>query len=402
MVGTAAFNDIYNRVRKLPVPLGGALLDRSDLFGVEGNYNLSSVTKDVADILVGANFKEYVLNSQGTLFADTAGSITIKEYGAFIQASREITNFLTITASGRYDKNENFKGRFTPRITAVIKVAANNNIRLSYQTAYRFPSTQMQWINLDLFSYKLIGGNAAFRNIYHFDTNPAYDRDSLVSGKVVKQTFPTLKPEAISSFEAGYKGLLMETKLLVDVYGYYGQYTDFLARREVVQSRTGAPITPADATGGQIYSVPINSPSKVKTYGFGIGFDYRLPSNFTISANMASDNLTDVPTNFIASFNSPKYKVNATFANVGFGKDNRLGFAVAYRWQDAFFFQGDLATGNLPEVHTVDAQFSFKLPKTKSMVKLGANNLLNQYYYNAVGNSQIGGLYYISFGYNVY
>uniref|UniRef100_UPI002657C5AE TonB-dependent receptor domain-containing protein n=1 Tax=Ferruginibacter sp. TaxID=1940288 RepID=UPI002657C5AE len=307
-----------------------------------------------------------------------------------------------ITASARYDKNQNFKGRFTPRITAVFKVAENSNIRLSYQTAYRFPSTQMQWINLDLVSYKLIGGNEAFRNIYHFDTNPAYDRDSLKAGKTVLQNFTTLKPEAISSFEAGYKSLIMDSKLLLDIYGYYGQYTNFLTRKVVVQSRTGSPISPADADTGQIYSVPVNSTSKVKTYGFGIGLDYKLSRNYSASVNAASDNLTDVPTNFIASFNSPKYKVNATFANSGFGKNNRVGFAVAYRWQDAFYFQGDLANGNLPAVQTVDAQVSYKLPKTKSIIKLGANNLLNQYYYNAVGNSRIGGLYYLSFGYNVY
>ena len=402
VVGTAEFNDIYNRIRKLPVPKGGALLDRTDLYSVEGSYNLTPYTKSVADVIVGANYKNYVLNSQGTLFADTAGTIGIREYGAFIQASRAITSNLKITASGRYDKNQNFTGRFTPRITAVIKVAENNNIRLSYQTAYRFPSTQMQWINLDLVSYKLIGGNAAFIDIYNFNNNPAYDRDSLKSGHTVKHNFATLKPEAISSFEAGYKGLVMDNKLLIDIYGYYGQYTNFLARTVVVQSRTGAPITQADADAGQIYSVPINSSSKVKTYGFGIGLDYKVTGNYTVSVNAASDNLTDVPSNFIASFNSPKYKVNATFANSGFGKGNKFGFAVAYRWQDAFYFQGDLANGNLPAIQTVDAQVSFKLPKTKSILKLGANNLLNQYYYNAVGNSHIGGLYYLSFGYNVY
>jgi hypothetical protein len=33
---------------------------------------------------------------------------------------------------------------------------------------------------------------------------------------------------------------------------------------------------------------------------------------------------------------------------------------------------------------------------------LGANNLLNQYYVNAAANSMVGGLYYVSFGYNVF
>lgn len=402
VVGTDAFKQLYNRVRKIPVPNGGGLLDRSDLYSVEGNYNLSSVTQSVADILIGANFKKYSLNSQGTLFADYGSPISIKEFGAFIQASRQLTNALKLTASARYDKNENFKGRFTPRVTAVYKVAENNNIRLSYQTAYRFPSTQMQWINLDLVSYKLIGGNNFFEKFYHFDTNPIYDRDSLVKGTLARHNFTQLKPEAISSFEVGYKALIMKSKLLLDMYGYYGQYSDFLGRKVVVQSRTGGPVTPADASSGQIYSIPVNSTAEIKTYGFGIGLDYALPANFSVTLNVASDNLTDVPENFITSFNSPKYKLNASFGNSGFGKGKTLGFNIVYRWQDGFYFQGDLANGNIPDVQTVDAQISLKFPKIKSVLKFGANNLLNQYYYNAIGNSYVGGLYYVSFGYNIY
>jgi hypothetical protein len=42
------------------------------------------------------------------------------------------------------------------------------------------------------------------------------------------------------------------------------------------------------------------------------------------------------------------------------------------------------------------------MPSTKSILKLGANNLLNQYYYNGIGNSYVGGLYYVSFGFNIY
>ena len=402
VVGTAAFNDTYKRIQRLPVPVGGALLDRSDLYSVEGNYNFSEFTKSVADVIIGANYKKYVLNSQGTLFADSTDPIGVKEIGIYIQASRDITTKLKLTASGRYDKNEYFKGRFTPRVTAVYKVAPNNNIRFSYQTAYRFPSNQQQWINLDLNSYKLIGGNENFIKYYNFDTNPAYDRDSLATGKTIQRKFGQLKPESLSSFEAGYKGLTLNSKLLIDIYGYYGQFTNFLARRIVVQSKSASAIVPADADTGNVFSVPINSDVKITTYGFGIGLDYRLPANFGVAFNFASDNLKDVPTTLIANYNTPKFKLNASISNTGFGKTKRYGFTVAYRWQEAFYFEGDLANGNLPSVQTLDAQFSIKLPKTKSIVKFGATNLMNQYYYNAVGNSNIGGLYYVSFGYNLY
>jgi outer membrane receptor protein involved in Fe transport len=408
--GSAAFRTAYDEIRRRPIgdPKGGGrLVDKTDLYNYEGNYNLSHVTKSFADILVGVNYKKYVLNSAGTLFADFDGPIGIGEYGGYIQATKAIGERLKLTASGRYDKNDNFKGRFTPRVTALLKVKENNNIRLSYQSAYRFPTNQQQWIQLQVGSTLLVGGNKYFADKYKYATNPLYVAESVVpvgggTPAPVVFTAAELKPEAVNSFEIGYKGLLAEKKLLIDVYGYFGQYQDFLGRINTFQTTTGiaADITnPSKRIG---ISVPNNSADKVKTYGFGFSVDYRLPSNFTVGANIASDVLKDVPTGFVAYFNAPKYKTNVTIANTGFGPKNRLGANVAYRWQQSYYYQGDFANGQLPDVHTLDAQISLKLPATKSMIKLGANNLLNQYYYNAIGNSQIGGLYYLSFGYNIY
>jgi outer membrane receptor protein involved in Fe transport len=403
VAGTPSFINAYDAIRKRPISQnGGLLLDKSDLYAYEGNYNLSSVTKNVADILIGANYKKYVLNSQGTLFADSTGSLGISEYGGYVQATRQIGKSIKLTASGRYDKNQNFEGRFTPRVTALVKLAENNNLRLSYQTAYRFPSNQMQFINLQVGSTRLVGCNPSFANYLNYAGNPLYTATSVLAG--TPQTFSpaAVKPESVSSFEVGYKGLLMENKLLFDVYGYFGQYKDFLGRINTMQTITGIAADITTASKRRNISVPLNTTDKVKTYGFGFSVDYRLPSNFTVGANLASDVLKDVPVNFVAYFNAPKYKANVNFGNVGFGPQKRLGFNVAYRWQQGFYYQGDFANGQLPDVQTLDAQFSLKLPKTKSIIKLGANNLLNQYYYNAIGNSQIGGLYYISFGFNVY
>ena len=401
--GTPAFLSAYDAIRKKPISQnGGLLLDKSDLYAYEGNYNFTSVTKDVADILVGVNYKKYVLNSQGTLFADSTGTISTSEYGGYIQATRAITNRIKLTASGRYDKNQNFDGRFTPRVTALVKLAENNNLRLSYQTAYRFPSNQSQWINLQVGSTRLVGSNASFATYLNYAANPLYTTTSVTAGSPQVFVPNVAKPESVSSFEGGYKGLLMENKLLIDMYGYFGQYQDFLGRVNTLQTTTGVAADINNPSKRRNISVPVNTTDKVKTYGFGLSVDYRLPLNFTLGANMASDVLKNVPTGFVAYFNAPKYKTNLTFGNVGFGRDKRLGFNMAYRWQQGFYYQGDFANGQLPDVHTLDAQVSVKLPKTKSIIKFGANNLLNQYYYNAIGNSQIGGLYYVSFGYNVY
>ncbi|MEX6687016.1 TonB-dependent receptor [Danxiaibacter flavus] len=407
--GSDQFKQFFNAVVKKPIPQGGLFVDRSNLYMVEGQYNLTDRLKlrdKGTDILVGGNWKQYVLNSEGTLFADTAGKIHINEFGAYAQISQKLfKDVLKLTVSGRYDKNENFEGKFTPRISGVIRVAKDQNIRLSYQTAYRFPTTQNQWINLQTGSAFLIGGLPQLREGHHFDTNPVYTQASFLAfaqsgdpSKLQVQQFGTYKPETSNSYEVGYKGLFNQ-RVLVDAYVYYARYKDFLGRLNVFQSSTGTPQGLANPT---VYSVAVNSNNKVSTYGYGVSLEYLLEHNFFINANLFSDEITDVPENFQAQFNTPKYRTNIGFGNNGFGYQKRWGFNVIYRWQDDYFNESTFISGNVSAFSTLDAQVSYKFPAIKSLIKLGGTNITNHYYINSYGNPRIGGLYYVSFGYNVF
>ncbi len=405
--GSPQFNRIFDSVRLLPIPKGGRFLDRSDLYMAEGQYNLTDalhlgINGENMEVLVGANFKSYVLNSEGTLFADTIGHpIYINEVGSYLQLSQKLFNdVLKLTASGRYDKNEYFKGKFTPRVSAVISVAKNHNIRLSYQTAYRFPTTQNQWINLTIGGgVQLIGGLPQLRQKWHFDTNPVYTPESVIAGDPQVQNFNEYKPESSNSFEAGYKGLI-NNNLLIDAYAYIAKYENFLGRIVVLQS--SIPGNPAGLANPKVFSVAVNSSAKVTTEGWGLSLQYLLQRGFFINANVFSDQITHVPSGFLSYFNTPKYRYNLGFGNSGIDKAKRLGFNITYRWQDAFFFESDFRQGDLPAFGTMDAQVSYKLPKQQLLFKLGATNLTNHYYRNAFGNPYIGGLYYISVAYNVF
>jgi outer membrane receptor protein involved in Fe transport len=393
VAGSTQFRNLFDAVRSKPIPTGGKFLDRTDLWMAEGQYNFSSHVK-VFDLLVGGNWKQYVLNSEGTLFADKIGEpIKINEMGAYIQVGKEIVkDFLKLTASGRYDKNENFKGRFTPRVTALVKPGRDHNIRLSFQTAYRFPSTQQQWIDLNVGSGRIIGGNRFLWEKHDLINNAGYSATNLAE----RINYKEVNPESVTTFEVGYKSLIAK-KLLIDAYGYFGSYEDFITRRDVIQFPGGV-VSPA---GGKGFSIVVNSPEKVKTYGWGASGEWLLPANFTLGANISSDKIRDVPTGFRSFFATPELRTVFGIGNTGFGRDKLIGFNVNWRWQKAFFYENDFAQGNMPAYHTVDASINFKKPKIKSLIKIGATNLLNQYYRTAMGNPSIGGLYYVSFAYNV-
>jgi outer membrane receptor protein involved in Fe transport len=389
VAGSQEFKQIFDQVRKIPIPNGGLFLEKSQLWMTEGQYNFSNKIK-FAEIIVGANWKKYILNSKGTLFIDTLKPIGINEMGAYAQATKKLFNEkLSLSVSGRYDKNEDFKGHFTPRVTALISVAKNQNLRLSYQTAYRFPTTQQKYIRLNVGDYTLLGGLPWVVELMEKAKGPVFELDANGVPSSNPYVYKEFKPESMQSFEIGYKGLIGEN-FLVDLYGYLGHYQDFLGRNALYQ-----PVT------GEVFSTVVNSRTKVKTHGFGVGFDYRLPNNFSAFFNAYSDVITNVPSGFQSFFNTPKYRLNIGLANSGLGKSEHFGFNIMLHWQDAFMWDGELANGPINAFTTIDAQVSYKVPRIKSTIKLGGSNVFNHYYKNAFANPEIGGLYYISFGYNL-
>jgi len=387
--GSDQFKQLFDEVRKKPIPNGGLFLEKSQLWMTEGQYDFSNKIK-FADIIVGGNWKKYILNSKGTLFIDTLNPIGINEVGAYAQATKKLfSEKLSVSASGRYDKNEDFKGHFTPRFTALVNIAKNQNLRLSYQTAYRFPTTQQKYIRLNVGDYMLLGGLPWVTDYMHADKDPVYEIGSDGNILTTPYVYKELKPENMKSFEIGYKALVAQ-KLLIDLYAYAGHYDNFLGRNALFQPTTG-----------QVFSTVVNSSTSVKTHGFGLGLDYQLPNNFSAFLNAYSDVITDVPSGFQSFFNTPKYRVNVGVANSGLGKSKHFGFSAMLHWQDAFMWDGELANGPVNAFSTVDAQISYKIPKINSMIKIGGSNIFNHYYKNAFANPEIGGLYYVSIGYNL-
>lgn len=182
--GSAEFNTLLDKYRSLSIGQGGSSFDdRTNMYHAEAFYDFKNQV-DFMDLQVGANFRQYQLRSNGTLFSDLKtdengvqrnGTIPINEYGAFIQAAKSLfKNHLKISSSLRYDKNQNFDGQFTPRVSAVGSFG-QQNVRVSYQTGFRIPTTQNQYIDLTTPQGTLIGGQPEFINRYNLTAGiPAY------------------------------------------------------------------------------------------------------------------------------------------------------------------------------------------------------------------------------------
>ena len=373
---------------------GAKFNDKTNLYQYEGMYDFTDHIK-IFELQVGGAFRHYSLGSNGTIFADSAGRIGTDEKGAYIQVGKKLLNDrIHLIGSIRYDKNENFDGRFTPRIAGVFTVAPQHNIRLSYQTGYRNGTNQDQWIDLPIrANTRLIGGLPALINDkYHLNTNKGYTQASIAKYQTTgnpadlqQYTFGKFKPETVNAYEIGYKGLIAN-RLLIDAYYYYSEYKDFLSYLVLIQPGSAGLANP------NIFATYVNNPNKVKTQGGALGLDY-LVRDWGVSGNFSYNTITR-DEGLANSFNSPKYRFNLGFSNRNVYKN--IGFNITYRWQDAFTWNSSFATGDVAAFSTVDAQISYKLPKIKTMIKLGGSNITNHYYQTSFGNPKIGAIYYLS------
>jgi hypothetical protein len=207
----------------------------------------------------------------------------------------------------------------------------------------------------------------------------------------------------MSSIEVGYKTLINK-RLMLDFYAYAGKYTNFISGVTVLQSRNAASPQLSDlldASKRIAYSISTNAPGDVYTSGWGLSADYLLPNNFSFSSSVYTDEIGSLPNGFISYFNTPLFRANFALNNSGFLFKNRLGFGVNFHYQDDFTYEGTFSVGRVASFSTVDAVLNYKLPSIKSLIKVGGTNIFNRYYNTAYGSPAIGGLYYVSFGYNI-
>jgi iron complex outermembrane recepter protein len=428
--GSAAFETEKERLVNIDGLNGAGVFSNSKFYHAEGQYDFSSVIK-VLEVQVGGNFRRYDMFTNGTLFDDKDQEITINEGGAFLQVSKKLLNDnLKLTVSNRYDKNQNFKGRMTPRAALVATVAKNHNFRTSFQTGFRNPTPVDQYIKLNAGPITILGGvpdNSTGMNVYEnsftsasvsafgaafgaavASGTPPQEAVMQHKDKLVKSNVAYIKPERIKTFEIGYKSLIAQ-KVLIDANYYYSSYTDFILNTVVIRPQSNViggdgTINPAAAqdilnSNAHAFQLYTNASDKVSAQGATLGITYMLPKGYTVGANgtWASFDIRDANPNNVPAFNTPKYRTTVTVGNSEVVKN--IGFNLAWRWQDSFDWYGsfnEMRPGRIKAYSMVDAQVSYKVPSLKSIVKVGANNLFNHQIYQAYGSPTIGGIYYVS------
>ena len=453
--GSPGFIEAFNKVKADPdLVTGSKFQDNTKLYHADANYNLRDYI-DFAEFQVGASYRRYSLNSNGSIFTDANGPINYDEYGIYTQMQKKFLedDRLKLTASIRYDKAQNFDGNFSPRVSFAYAAGENKNqnFRASFQTGFRNPTTQDQYIGLNAGRGFLVG--SAPDNLDRYTTSPltvsgigqnfigsgtisvsgrqAYENafsassvEAFAAGQVAAPSnanVALVKPERVTAYEVGYRGLVEagESNVTVDLSVYYNQYEDFIANKNVVVPFYGdvnltqtAPVGPGgaqvplalvalgndDFAAFQTYT---NSAADVSSYGASIGLrtkvlnGYNLGLSYTF-AKFDFDQASDP--DFQAGFNTPEHKVKIQFGNTNVFKN--FGFNINARWQDEYRWEATFHQSTVTARTVLDAQINYTVPSLKSVFKLGGANLTGNEYVSAPGVGAIGSQYYLSWTIN--
>lgn len=441
--GTPEFQRNFNSViSDGDLTTGAKFIDNTKFRHVNGNYNFSHLTSEIADIQVGGSFREYVLNSSGTIFTDFDGPITYNEYGAYLQLQRKFWDErLKFTGSVRYDKNEFFDGFLSPRasLLATLGQERNHNVRVSVQQGFRNPTTQDLFIGLNAGRAILVGSapDNLDRDVRNFDISApgqaltgnasativgraayenAFSAASVQAGAPRAVETPVVQPEEITAFEAGYRAQI--GKVAIDISGFFNRYQNFIANTFVLVPLYGDVGEPGAAIGSAegpdqlalaalqngdlaTYQTYTNSQVDIESYGVNAGVDMKVFGGFDLGVNYSYiEQEFDETANpdFRTQFNAPNHKVKASFGHTELFKN--FGFKVNYRWSDTYLWQNTFADGIIDAFSVLDAQVNYTIPSLDSVIKLGGSNILGEEYFSAVGTGAVGSIFYVSWTVN--
>lgn len=433
-----------------PLTGGAALIQKSNLYHVEGQLDLTKQVKYFS-LLVGADARVYELIPDGNNFVDfkrpiadrntpladgSYGSNTYyKKFGGFVQLTKTLfKEKLKLWGSLRADYNPEFTAKLTPRLAAVYTVKEKHNFRFTFQQGYRFPALFEALSYVNNGRVKRVGilpvineglgyrdnsytqssvaaFNAAVKLAGNTDAAALANRGLLQPGNL-----PDGRPEGINSFEVGYKSVLFNNKLFIDVDAYTNVYDGFLGQVQVFvpigetigsdaaviamidrnRDATTASSGNAASKGQERYRVYTNAKNKYTTYGSSLGLTYNFYKTFTVSGNLNYNKIkgTTTPDLFITGFNTPDFTTNLSIGNRAITRN--VGFNIVWKWQNSFLWESPLVTGTVDAINNIDAQITYRLPVVKATVKLGGTNILNNRRIQYAGGPTIGALYYVA------
>ncbi len=343
---------------------------------VQNNFRLPQLKSRV---VWGGQFRNDIVSSDRQWLTDrlTGEDLSINQKGVYAQVETALLPQLDLIAAARYDDHENYDAQFSPKAGLVFKPAAGSALRLTYNRAFKSPTTLQTNFHIPDFT-PVVG---VYGNTRGFVVKDA--------AGTVKARYQPLVPEENTTWEIGYKQVLGD-KLFVDIAGYQADYKDFLSPLTIIAN----PFAPTAANGGFAYWADDNTRvdaatrlaltyfnlGEARLRGTDAGVKWLPTRKLDLSGTFSWTKLDNVqaPTNTpanvteLTALNSPVVKWTAG-ANV---KEflPKLSGGFTARHVTGYVFRSGINIGWVPTFNTVDFNFNYALPKLGAAINASVQN----------------------------
>lgn len=404
---------------------GVSLLEKSDIMHAEVQGN-TDFMGNMGRLIGGASFRQYNVNTSGTLMLPDDDDRHDKVYSVFGQVEYRITDQIRLVGAARYDEGDLFEGQISPKGAIVFSPNDNHAFRFTVNRAFQTPSYS------EFFLRAAAGAPQNFSALEaglraHPQLGPAlagvpngqlFTNSAAVP--IIASGNRNLDVEKTMGFELGWKGSL-SSRVFVTVDAYMNNIKDFVTDllpgiNPAFGYWTPPAAVPAQAHAALVGAIQQNlapisaiaaagltrtengNTAIVVSYGnegevdqkgvdVGLGFqitpEFRLDGTFSwfdfeVVSQRAGDQLLP---------NTPETKGTVSLAYAGIA--NGIDASVSVRMVAEYDWAAGVFVGTVPASNTVNASAGYQLTPNFRIFAVGTN-LLDQQRYHLFGGSVMG------------
>ena len=391
-------------------------VDVDNTIHAEGQFN-RHFAGDRGRVVLGGSLRAFSVDSKGTVL-DAADDGRTDKFGAlFGQADFEITRMLKALVATRYDQGTLTKAQFSPKVGLVLEPDANNAVRVTFNRGFRTPS------QLERFLYFPAGAplnlSTLEQGLRASPLGPALQ--GVPNGTLFTQSTavpllaignPGLRPEQVTSWELGYKGVGKRFSFTADVY--YDVINDFTSGILTGVNSAYGPWTAPDAVpsaaragleaavhgavgglsrlqnGSTAYVLSYGNEGRATEWGSEVSLGFAISQTLHADANYswyrsALRQATFNPADTILS-NTPPNTVNAALV---YQRANGWRARLGFRYDDRFQFRSGQWAGPVPASRSIDANVSAPVGAHWDFGVTGTN-VLDEQRFHFYGGSLVG------------
>lgn len=379
-------------------------VDKPKRYDLELQHNFSVTEKH--NFTWGVQYRDNRPNSEGTFLSDgpNGEKIKIKETGVYGQYENRMIPNVRLTLTGRYDDNDEFGSRFSPKV-AVSYRYLSHNFRFSYNEGFASPPIQ------PAFALSHIGTLPPEQGGLDIWLRGAHNGFTLLNVNTgATSTIKGLEPSDTKGFEVGYRGSFAN-KLLLDVTAYTTKYENFISAPIVINNPAGG-LFVLDGTGAPRIEVTLSyiNFGEVRVKGVDANAELLLNNNLSLSGSLSLSDFGDfkqVPPSVQSTpgSNSPETRAKGGLRFTNWWKRGTFS-ELTFRYVDSYTFIGAQAynRGKVPSYGVFDLTIDVPF-KPQSFVNtnvgLTVKNLFDNKHIELPGAPELGILVsgYVTFHY---